>query len=503
MSQEIHIFVSDRHAQTTASKDAASRVREQLMRGRMPTFEEMAAARGLVLSSREDSIFSDAWAPLAALFVIIGILASRNLALLALVSALLLVIVVSTWWKANALVGVDYERSFDRTHVFPGEPITLTLRVSNNKPLPLTWLQFDDRLPVSPVEEGRLAAVMGDTAGYYLLQNRFSISGYGQTERTFTLQIPRRGYYQVGPLSHRSGDLFTMFTVEREYKYVENLVVYPQIYPLTELGLPAKEPFGEIRIHKSLFTDPIRTQAIRDYQPSDRFRDVHWKASARRGHLQTKVYDPSTGMTVTIFLNVATFARHWMGFDPDVLERAISVAASIAAYGAEQKWGLGLFVNGSVPKSDQPIRVLPGRSPDQLFHILEALAATTEFATGSIERLMQRECSRLPWVSTIILVTAFVTDEAAVVLERLREAGRRVCLVCLADELPPYLPNIITYHIPSSAPAFTNGNGRHAATATAALSSIPVPDSTPPAEIEAAPPIDFRPPGNNHREARS
>ena len=61
------------------------------------------------------------------------------------------------------------------------------------------------------------------------------------------------------------------------------------------------------------------------------------------------------------FLNVATFAKHWMGFDPDLLERAVSVTASIASYCTEQKWGIGVYANGSVPRSDQPIRVPPGR----------------------------------------------------------------------------------------------------------------------------------------------
>ncbi len=474
MTQDIHIFVADRHEETVAQKDAGSRARSQLMRGQMPTFEDMATARGLVVSRRDNSIFSDAWVPLAFIFLIAGFFADRNFAFLALGLVLLTIVLVSSWWKANSLVGVDYERSFDRTRVFPDEPIRLTLRVRNDKPLPLTWLQFEDRLPVPPVEEGRMAAVMGDTAGYYTLQNNFAISSHGQITREYTLLFERRGYYRAGPVVHRSGDLFTMFTTEREYKYLEDIVIYPRIYPLSELGLPPKEPFGELKVRRSLFTDPIRTQGVRDYQPTDRFRDVHWKASARRGHLQTKVYEPSTGMTIAIFLNVATFERHWMGYDPELLERAISVAGSIAAYAVAEKWGVGLFVNGSVPKSDQPIRVAPGRSPDQLSHLLEALAATTEFATGSIERLMQRESPQLPWAATIVLVSAHVTQETAITLTRLKEAGRRVCLICLADELPAQMGDILTYHVPSTAPAFTNADGRHAMT-EAALRSIPTP----------------------------
>lgn len=449
MTQELHIYVSDRHEATKGRRDSRRRVMNELARGRMPTFEEMASSRGLVMRERQNSIFSDAWIPLAFLFLIIGFATSRNFLWLAIGGILLIIVAVSTWWKDNALIGVDYERQFDRTRVFPDEPIRLTLTVNNNKPLPLTWLQFNDRLPTTPAEEGKMAEVIGDTLGHYTLQNSFSISGYGQLTRHATLTFKKRGYYPVGPVTYKSGDLFTLFTIERDFDYRQNLVVYPKIWPLTELGFPAKEPFGELKIAHSLFTDPIKTRGIRDYHPQDRWRDVHWKATARRGSLQTKIYEPSTSMTMVVFLNVATFAQHWMGFDPDLLERAISVAGSIASYGTEQKWGVGLYVNGSVPQSDQPIRVAPGRDPEQLNHILEALAATTEFATGSIELLMQRQSPHLPWSAILVLVTASVTEEMAVGLLRLKEAGRRIVLISLADEHPPAMPNILTYHIPS------------------------------------------------------
>jgi uncharacterized protein (DUF58 family) len=377
------------------------------------------------------------------------------------------------------LVGVSYERAFDRTRVFPGEPIVMTATIQNDKALPLTWLRFRDNLPVPPAGDG-LPSLAADLVGNYVLQSVYSMQSRERVERKTTVRFPRRGYYRIGPVTYESGDIFTLFTLEREHRYIDTLIVYPQIWPLEELGLPPKEPFGELRTRQSLFTDPIRTRGIRDYQPQDRFRDVHWKATARRGHLQTKVYDPSTGMTMVVFLNVATFARHWMGFDPDLLERAVSVAASIANYGVQQGWGVGLFANGAVPNSDQPIRVPPGRAPDQLGNVLEALAAVTVFATGRIDMMVLRESTQLPWAATLVLVTAVVTEEILVALVRLREAGRRVVLIALSDDPPPLLhgawaEGLVIYHIPSTTPAFRAGH-RSASATEAALSRIPTPE---------------------------
>ncbi len=439
---------------------------------------EMAKARGLVVRERDNSVFSDAWIPLAVLFLIIGLVAGRNPAMIALGVILLLIVGLSTVWKNLSLWGVGYDRQLDRNRVFPGEPIDVTVRVSNDKPLPLTWLRFRDEMPVPPDADDVLMAMAADMSGRYTLQNTYSMQSKETVERTSRLVFPRRGFYRLGPVTYESGDIFTLFTREREYQYLETIVVYPQIWPLDELGLPAKEPFGDIKVHQSLFTDPINTRGIRDYQSQDRFRDVHWKATARRGQLQTKVYDPSTGMTMAVFLNVATSAKHWMGFDPDLLERAVSVAASAANYAALEGWGVGLYANGAVPNSDQPIRVPAGRAPDQLGLVLEGLAAVSEFATASIDQMLLRESPHLPWVSTIVLVTANVTDEMMIALLRLREAGRRVVLISLADDPPAVTPQtagILTYHIPANTPAFAAGH--QSATATeAALSQIPTPD---------------------------
>jgi uncharacterized protein (DUF58 family) len=443
------LYLVERQDLKQQQREARRRVLQAALLGEAIDATDLAMTRGMAVREREDSIFSDAWIILAVLILIVGFIDGRNTALIALGAILLIVVGVSTIWKNLSLAGVLYQRSFDRTHVFPQEPVTMTITVSNNKRLPLTWLRFRDILPTAPAGENVIAETAADVSDRYFLINSYSMHAYEEVQRSTTMRFEARGFYQLGPVTYQSGDVFTLFSIERDYNTLDTIVVYPRIYAMQELGLPAKEPFGELNIRRSLFTDPIKTRGIRDYQPQDRFRDVHWKATARRGELQTKVYDPSTGMTLAIFLNVATMPRHWMGFFPAVMERAVSVAASTAAYGVDQGWGVGVYANGAFPGADQSIRVPPGRSPDQLMHILEALAAVTEFATAAIETQMLRESPSLPWVATIVLVTAVLTDEIMVALTRLQEAGRRVVLLSLAEEPPPdELSHILSYHLP-------------------------------------------------------
>jgi uncharacterized protein (DUF58 family) len=221
------------------------------------------------------------------------------------------------------------------------------------------------------------------------------------------------------------------------------------------LTLPPKEPFGEIKAQQRIFEDPSRTIGIRDYQFEDTLKRIHWKATARRQQLQVKVYEPTTSFQLMIFLNMVTLSKHWQGTIPELLERVVSVGASIANYAVEKRFQVGLLANGCWPQSDQPLKVLPSRSPDQLTHILEALAAVSALPTISIEDLLNRESARLPWGATLAVVTAVVTEELLAVMSRLRAAGRRLVLLRLDDKPLPFdMPKIMVHRVVDLGTAF-------------------------------------------------
>jgi len=397
-------------------------------------------------------MFNRYWIYLA-LFLIPMAFASDVRALL-VISALLLTIIPAAWlWNRLSLEQITYQRSFGERRAFPGEIVDVTLRVSNQKLLPLGWLLVEDQWPPAlPPEEGRLFLSPGGQVGYCL--NAFSIRWFERINRRYRVRCTRRGFYPFGPVRLVSGDIFGLFRRQTKSDHLDWLIVYPRVLPLETLGFPPKEPFGEVKATWRLFEDPSRAVGIRDYQPDDAFRHIHWKASARRQELQVKVYEPTTSHNLVVFCNVTTMPKHWQGIRPLLLEKTISVAASIANYAFAQRYEVGIVANGCIPHSDQSIKVLPSRRPDQLARVMEALAAVTSFATSSIEALLLAESPRLPWGSTLVVVTAVITDDLLDALLRLHKAGRRLVLVSLeeeplAHELPPAIERG-AYHLPVS-----------------------------------------------------
>jgi uncharacterized protein (DUF58 family) len=398
------------------------------------------------------SQFSPVWFEMAGLLIVVGLIAQQR-ALFALAACILTVIPVAWWWKRVSLRRVEYERRFDKRCAFPGETVEMSVRITNRKLLPLTWLEVSDEIPMAmPLVHGALMPTHIPQIG--TLGNTLSLRWYERVSRRYELKCTARGVYTLGPVHLRSGDLFTLFEARGTHQNNDRMVVYPRIWPLEDLGLPSKEPFGERKAHRRLLEDPLRTIGIRDYHPEDSLRHVHWKATAHRGELQVRVFEPAATLSLIVLLNVSTFEHNWQGVIPELFERTISVGGSIATWAAGQKYKVGLVANGCMPLSDQPIRVLPGRSPGQLAAILEALAAVTSFATLSIQELLRRESPRLPWGATLVVVTAIVTGRLAATILRLRDAGRRMALVSLAEEPPPRLDGVTIHHLPSSTPAF-------------------------------------------------
>jgi uncharacterized protein (DUF58 family) len=395
----------------------------------------------------KDTQFTDAWVVVGLILTLIG-LALGNRFLLATAVAMFAVAGAAWIWNQLSLYGLHYRRNLSETRAFLGETITLTLEARNLKLLPVTWLQVVDIFPAAlPISDQQVVINRATNLGEFT--SFWTLSAFGRLRRHFTVQCTQRGYHTYGPATVTTGDAFGMFNRRGSLPDQDRLIIYPRLYSAAELGLPAKNPFGERAAEARLVEDPLRTAGIRDWQPTDGIKRVHWKATARYQQMLSRLYEPSQEPQVLIFLNVATFTRHWLGQIPELMERAISVAGSLAALCAEMRLPVGLIANGFLPGSDQPLRLLPGRSPDQLVHILELLAAVTAFATQPIEELLLRESPRLPWGSTLLVVTAVAHEELLATLLDLQRSGRKVVLFTLTERPPERdLPGILVYHLP-------------------------------------------------------
>jgi uncharacterized protein (DUF58 family) len=187
---------------------------------------------------------------------------------------------------------------------------------------------------------------------------------------------------------------------------------------------------------------------VREYHPEDSFRRVHWPATARTGELQVKAYQPTSARLMVLCLNVSTFPRYWEGVYPALLERLISMAATLVNQAISDGYRVGMISNGCLANSDQPFRIPPGRSPRQLAYLLRALAGVSPVVVSPFENYLMREIPRVPYGATLLILTAVTSPELGEVLLRLKKHERKLSLLSLAQKAPPIIPGVNCIHMP-------------------------------------------------------
>jgi uncharacterized protein (DUF58 family) len=385
------------------------------------------------------------------ILILLGILLKVPF-LVTLASALLVIALVAWWWNYHSLSDVSYQRRFHFTRGFPGERIGLQIDIENRKLLPVSWLRVEDdwARAVGPEDEEMLAPSHIPDRGY--LTNIFSLRWFEKARRSYTLLLRKRGIYSVGPARLESGDLFGFFEQRQERGPSQYLTVFPTILPFSNLEFPSDDPFGDRKSPRRLFEDPNRPMGVREYQPEDSFRRVHWPATAHTSQLQVKIYQPTTGQVMVVCLNVSTFAHQWEGINSSLLEYLIQVAATVVNEGIREGYKVGLVANGCLAHADQPFRVPPGRSPQQLSVLLQTLAGVTSVVTGNFERFLMREIPHTQYGAILIILTAVTGPELASTLIELKQHERHITLYSVAQEEPPKIPGIRVIHKPFQEP---------------------------------------------------
>lgn len=390
--------------------------------------------------------------------------------------------VIPEIWYRFCLSDMSVRRDLGADHAEIGDEVPFIITIENRKLLPLPRLDLDDETPEACRVVG---AVMQPSykVGRALLTDVFSLWAAQRVVRRYRMRVIQRGAYTFGPLRLRSGDPLGILTREETIDQPAHLIVHPLVTPLEHLGLPARAPFGDLATPRQLLTDPLRVAGVRHYVSGDDPRHIHWKATARTGALHTKVFEPSAHHTLMIFLDLRTFGRddrlfghgQFVGVDHDLSELAISAAASVASWGMEQGYAVGLCANGTMlsdedlswrprdggdvasgvnlddvrtlnaRRSAGRLRIASSSDGGQSRRVLDALARLVAFVPRPIHDIVVEESHRLPYGSTVVYVGAAdaLGAEGVEAFSRLRSAGHSVTLL-LTGETP-----LVTRRLPS------------------------------------------------------
>lgn len=324
---------------------------------------------------------------------------------------------LSVWWAARVAGSLRLTRRYAR-RAFAGETVVVDLVLENASPLPAAWVGLVETVPPA-LRDGPVVPILT------------AVGSRGQRVLSYRLHCRRRGYYSLGPLDVSTGDLFGFRLSTRQLVEPGDLLVYPRVVPLEDLGLPAAAPFAELPVASSLLQDPYRPVGVREYEPHDSLRHIHWKATLRMGEVLVKQYSRAESRETLICLDLRLGAYD-LAWRSTVIEWAITVAASVAYHVSVNERltvGPATHARGSRAPQVRLVRLTPGSGEDQLMLHLEALARIEPGNAMPFAQLVRDEGVRLTHGSTLIAICGALDPDVAESLVELRQSGYAVVLI--------------------------------------------------------------------------
>lgn len=189
----------------------------------------------------------------------------------------------------------------------------------------------------------------------------------------------QRGIAKIRRLEFQIPSLIGFGEVVLGYKYPINqhAIVYPQPIPVRGLFQQISTLQGIDTVPYSVYEDRLGTLGTRDYVTSDSFNSIHWKASARKQTLQTKLYEKIAETGWMIALNISN--GHSITGD---LENLISSLTQFAYFAYQKQISYALCINVRTAGITPFVYLPKGEGQEHLQKVLETLASINRLSTS-------------------------------------------------------------------------------------------------------------------------
>ncbi len=256
---------------------------------------------------------------------------------------------VWVWFLARFLFGY---RKMHAGWVAVGDVLEETFYLENNCMFPVLWAEVVDESNVPGYVPTVVRSVGSDGSDFW---------------RNSAICV-QRGAYRLGPWSVSAGDPFGIFLMTRRFNQTEEVIIHPPIHAPLRIPLPAGQSDGRTRSTYRTWKATINSASVREYQPNDPMRWIHWPTSARRDDLFVREFDLDAAGDIWIFLDLQEEVQVGSGMD-GTEEHAVLLAATLAVQGLREVRNVGLAAYG-----EQPQVISAARGQGQQWRILRALA---------------------------------------------------------------------------------------------------------------------------------
>ena len=287
------------------------------------------------------------------------------------------------------------------------------------------------------VRSGIIELPIGTGTGEFVVP---PLGAHETWDEIFLISSRHRGLINVGPARAVRSDALGLLRRLRMWDEPVLLHVHPRTVRVPFDATGFQLDVEGVATGK-LSSSDVSFHALRDYEPGDDRRAVHWQSTARLGKLIVRQYEETHRSHHVIVLDTSRDA-----WDHDTFETAVSVAGSLGLANLRESRPVSLTTTEGWLPSGVAMRML------------DALSEVKARSFGDLSRRVREAVAQRPGVSALTLIVGpNVTDIEAAHLARLapidvpvsiirigaegvrarRDLGRGVLLDCSTlDDLP-------------------------------------------------------------------
>ena len=308
--------------------------------------------------------------------------------------------VVNGWYAFGMIRRLSLARIVPE-QVLAGEPVTITLTLTNRKRRLSSWLM---------AASDTVTRVSGPDAGERLAAETLfpRVAPKSSRDAGYRLRLMRRGRSLFGPVRIRSR--FPLGLVERSLTFdlPGEMIVAPRLGRLTDRwqreAAAADELVHRQRPRRGAFPDEF--EKLRSFRYGDNPRMIHWRTSARQNTLMVREYHEIRDRDLLVLLDLAA--------EPDDeeallrVELAVSFAATICVDQLQRSRQSGLAIAAAGRTTEEWTGVAHPASAEPLMRVLALIEPAAEPDLASLWDFARER--RSPATAGVIITTRPAAD---------------------------------------------------------------------------------------------
>lgn len=232
-----------------------------------------------------------------------------------------------------------------------------------------------------------------------------------ETTVTYHVTPSARGRFEFGELYVRMEHAPGLAARQFQVKAPEEVRIYPDLEDVARYELMARRSrLEEFGIHRSrLVGRGTEFERIRDYTPDDEYRQIDWKATARRNRPMTRVYEVERSQNIFIVLDAGRMMAGRVG-KLAKLDYAINAALMLAHVALKAGDRVGLMIVSDDVDAYLPLGKSPGHFKQclELLYGVEARLCHVDYR-GALEQIATR-CKRR---SLVVFFTDLMDEDTS------------------------------------------------------------------------------------------